>query len=336
APLSGPPRVLVLGAGSWGSALGSLLVANCRSVTLFGRHEEVNEEINTRHANTRYLPDARLPESLRATSDLAAAAADAELILFVVPSAATREVAADLAAAGISDSAVLVSCAKGIERGTDMRMSQIIAEQFPRNPIAVLSGPNHAEEVSRGLATCAVIGSADEAVAVALQRLCTCPHFRTYTTDDTAGMEIGGAIKNVFALASGGASGLGLGDNATAALVTRGLAEMMRLGCALGGRQETFIGLSGVGDLIVTCYSHHSRNFRAGLALAKGEPREKLGADGMVVEGVVNTESIYEAAKRAGVRTPLIDAVYDILYNGTSPAAALDNLLTRAPRPENE
>lgn len=328
--------VVVLGAGSWGTALGALLVPNCSSVTLYGRDGKTNDEINANHRNARYLPDARLPETLTATADLSCAA-KAHAILFVVPSAATRDVAKELASIGIPATTVLISCAKGIERDTDLRMSQIITEHLPRNPLAVLSGPNHAEEVSQGLATCAVIGSRDEDVAVALQRLFTTPGFRSYTTDDMAGMELGGAIKNVFALASGGAKGLGLGDNATSALVTRGLAEMIRLGCTLGGRQETFIGLSGVGDLIATCYSHHSRNFRAGFALAQGEPLEKIVGDmGMVVEGVINTRTIHEAARRAGIRTPLIDAVYAILYEDKAPAEALRDLLTRAPRPENE
>jgi glycerol-3-phosphate dehydrogenase (NAD(P)+) len=215
-------------------------------------------------------------------------------------------------------------------------MSQVLKEVFPNNPVAALSGPNHAEEIATGMATCAVIGSDDHALAVRLQELFTFPNFRSYTSDDLAGIEIGGAVKNVYAIAAGMAHGLGLGDNAVAALVTRALAEMSRLGIALGGRMETFAGLSGVGDLIVTCFSEHSRNHRVGLALGSGKTLEEAVASlGMVAEGVPNTLSIHEAARRVGGRTPIIDAVYGILYQGKSAPHAMTELLTRDPRPEH-
>ncbi len=330
------PRVAVLGAGSWGSALGLLLAPAASSVLLVGRDAKVIEDINSNHRNQRYLPGIEFAGNLSATADLSAGA-DADVVLFVVPSAATREVAKKFAALNPNPNAILVSCSKGIELGTGKRMSEIIAEHLPAHLLAVLSGPNHAEEVSRGLATATVIGSSEKDVSAYLQGLFTAPTFRSYTSDDLAGIELGGAIKNLFAICSGIADGLGLGDNATAGLVTRGLAEMIRLGTTLGGRPDTFIGLSGVGDLIATCYSHHSRNFRAGIAIGKGKTvQQTLDAEGMVVEGIPNCQSVHEAAHRAGVRTPLIDALYAVLYEGKSPGAALQELLTRTPRSEND
>ena len=220
---------------------------------------------------------------------------------------------------------------------TGDRMSQILREVFPKNPIAALSGPNHAEEIALGQPTCAVIGSDDAQVADELQELFTLPHFRPYTSTDLAGIELGGAIKNVYAIAAGIAHGLGLGDNAVAALVTRALAEMSRLGIALGGRVETFAGLSGVGDLLVTCFSEHSRNHRVGFALGKGKTLEEtIRSLGMVAEGVPNTLSIHEAARRADVRTPIIDAMYSILYENKPAAEALMEMLSRDTRTECE
>lgn len=330
------PRTAILGAGSWGTALATLLAPAAKSVLLVGRDKEVIAEINSDHRNERYLPGRSLPPSITATTE-PSRAANADLVLFVLPSRATRAAATQFAALSPNPQAILLSCAKGIELDSGKRMSEIISELLPDHPLAVLSGPNHAEEVCRGLATATVIGSIDTETSIYLQGLLNSPTFRAYTSDDVAGIEWGGAIKNVFAIASGIANGLGLGDNATAGLVTRGLAEMIRLGTALGGRQDTFIGLSGVGDLIATCYSHHSRNYRAGIAIGEGKSvQETVAGSGMVVEGVPNCQSIHDAAERAGVRTPLIDAVYAVLYEEKPPAAALRELLTRAPRSESE
>lgn len=329
------PEVVVLGSGSWGTALATVLAHAASKVTLIARDPKVIEDIKA-HRNERFLPGITLADNIYASDDLSVAGS-ADLILFVVPSSATRSVAERLAEIELKPHALLVACSKGIERGTGKRMSEIISEVLPAQPLAVLSGPNHAEEVCKGLATATVIGSSDHRVSDYLQTLFTAPTFRSYTCDDLAGMEWGGAIKNVFAIASGIAKGLGLGDNATAGLVTRGLAEMIRLGTALGGRPDTFVGLSGVGDLIATCYSHHSRNYRAGIAIGKGSTvQEVLAAEGMVVEGIPNCQSIHEAAERAGVRTPLIDALYAVLYQEKPAAAALQELLTRAPRSETE
>jgi len=334
-PDSAFPTAAILGTGSFGTALAVLLSPRLKDLLLVGRDPAVTDSINTRHRNPRYLSEIVLPDNVRASIRLADAL-EQPLLLFGVPTAATRQTASDLAALGLPESTVLVSCAKGIERNTGERMSEILREIFPANPVAVVSGPNHAEEIAANLATCAVIGSTDEDLARRLQELFTAPHFRSYTSDDLAGIELGGAIKNVYAIAAGIAAGLGLGDNAIAALVTRALAEMTRLGIALGGRGETFSGLSGVGDLIATCFSVHSRNHRVGLALGHGKTLEEATSSlGMVAEGVPNTLSIHDAARKAGVRTPIIDAVHSILYEHKPAASAMHELLTRDPRPEN-
>lgn len=326
----------ILGTGSFGTALARLLSQKLERVEMIGRDEAVARSINETRHNSRYLAGIELPPNIHASTALSDAAAH-PLVLFCVPTAATRETAAALASAGLPPESVVLSCAKGIERNSGERMSEILAEQLPQNPVAVLSGPNHAEEIGACLATCAVIGTKDEVLARRLQELFTTPHFRSYTSDDLAGIELGGAIKNVYAIAAGIAAGLGLGDNAIAALVTRALAEMTRLGTRLGGRVETFAGLSGVGDLIATCFSQHSRNHRVGLALGAGKTLEEATSSlGMVAEGVPNTLSIHETAQRVGVRTPIIDAVHAILYRDMPAARALHELLNRDPRPEND
>ncbi len=328
-------KAVVLGAGSWGTALSMILSDHFEEVVLIGRSEELAEEINTAHTNHRYLPKIKLPNNIRCSTDFLECKA-AEIILFVVPTSSTRETAHKLADIGIPACVPLVSCAKGIERGTGKRMSNIIFETLPNNPIAVISGPNHAEEVAEHLATCTVVGSIDQNLNVRLQEILSTSYFRTYTSQDVAGMELGGALKNVFAIAAGITSGMGLGDNAIAALVTRGLAEMSRLGIALGGQPDTFIGLSGVGDLMTTCYSPHSRNNRVGKALGQGMSlKEACDQLGMVAEGVPNTLSIYEAARAINIETPIIDAVYEILYQDKPAQQALHELLTRDPKSEH-
>jgi glycerol-3-phosphate dehydrogenase (NAD(P)+) len=326
----------ILGTGSFGTALARLLATKLDRVVMIGRDAAVAESINATRHNSRYLAGIELPANITATTALTDATAH-PLVLFCVPTAATRETAGVLASSALPADSVLLSCAKGIERSTGERMSEILNEKLPANPVAVLSGPNHAEEIAACLATCAVIGTEDDQLAKRLQELFTTPHFRSYTSDDLAGIEYGGAIKNVYAIAAGIAAGLGLGDNAIAALVTRALAEMTRLGTCLGGRVETFAGLSGVGDLIATCFSKHSRNNRVGLALGQGKTLEEATSSlGMVAEGVPNTLSIHESAQRAGVRAPIIDAVHAILYRGMPAARALQELLNRDPRPEND
>ena len=224
---------------------------------------------------------------------------------------------------------------KGIEQGTHKRMTEILQEYLPSNPIGVLSGPNHAEDICLGLPSASLIGFEDPKYADWVQQIFASKTFRVYSATDIIGMQLGGTIKNVFAIGAGLCEGLNLGDNAQAALLTRGLAEMTRIGVASGGRRETFMGLSGVGDLIVTCYSRHSRNQTVGRRLAEGKSlQEILDTLGMVAEGVPNTLSVYEIARELDVRTPLIDAVYSVLYESKPPMEALAELMTRDPRPE--
>jgi glycerol-3-phosphate dehydrogenase (NAD(P)+) len=326
----------ILGAGSLGTALAKLLAPKLDPLLLVSIERECVDGINRTHHNPKYLSDVELESHVRATTDHREALA-MPLIIFAVPTGAIRSEAQKLRDLGLPVGTPLLTCAKGIERTTGERMSGILADIFPDHPIGVLTGPNHAEEIARGLVTCAVVASRDPKLAHALQQLFTLPHFRVYTSDDVAGIELGGAVKNVYAIAAGMAHGIGLGDNAVAALVTRALAEMTRLGVALGGQAETFAGLSGVGDLIVTCFSEHSRNHRVGLALGKGSTLdEAVRSLGMVAEGVPNTLSIHDAARKAGVRTPILDAVYAVLYHGQPVADAMRDLLDRDPRPEND
>ncbi len=325
----------ILGAGSLGTALAKLLSPKLDSILLVSIDPNCAAGINRDHRNPKYLSSFELPANIRATTDHREALAH-PLIIFAVPTLAIRSEAAKLAELNLPPQTALLSCSKGIERNTGERMSQILSETFPHNPIGILTGPNHAEEIAAGLVTCAVVASDNPLLAENLQDLFTLPRFRAYTTDDVSGVEIGGAVKNVYAIAAGMAHGLGLGDNAVAALVTRALAEMTRLGEALGGRKETFSGLSGVGDLIVTCFSEHSRNHRVGLAIGSGKSLDQAVASlGMVAEGVPNTLSIFEAARAAGVRTPIIDAVHSVLYQNVPAADAMRALLSRDPRPEN-
>ena len=325
----------ILGAGSLGTALAKLLAPKLESVLLVSIEQECVDGINRDHRNPKYLTDISLGDNVRATGDHREALG-MPLVIFAVPTVGVRSEAEKLAALGLPVDTPLLSCTKGIERNTGERMSEILREVFPHKPIGILTGPNHAEEIAKELVTCAVVASENPQLAEALQELFSLPHFRVYTSDDVAGVELGGAVKNVYAIAAGMAHGLGLGDNAVAALVTRALAEMTRLGIALGGRKETFAGLSGVGDLIVTCFSEHSRNHRVGLALGKGQSLEQAVASlGMCAEGVPNTLSIHDAARKVGVRTPIIDAMYAILYENKPASDAMRELLDRDPRPEN-
>ena len=326
----------ILGAGSLGTALARLLGPKLDAIAMIGNEPEVVEGINRDHRNPKYLVDIDLAESITASGDHASVI-HMPLIIFAVPTVGIRSEAEKLKELGLPVTTPLLTCAKGIERNTGERMSEILHDVFPDNPIGILTGPNHAEEIAKDMVTCAVVASENAEFADALQDLFTLPHFRVYTTTDVAGVELGGAVKNVYAIAAGMAHGLGLGDNASAALVTRALAEMTRLGIAMGGQQETFSGLSGVGDLIVTCFSEHSRNHRVGLALGKGQSLEEaVNSLGMCAEGVPNTLSIHDAARKLGVRTPIIDAVYAILYEGMPADKAMKALLERDPRPEKE
>ena len=324
----------VLGAGSWGTALAILLHENGTPVTVWGHDSSHIELMRTSRRNRAYLPGILIPDSLQLTSSLDEMRG-CDLLLVVTPSKAVREVASLLYSGELGRGTVLLSCTKGFERGSGLRMSEILAEYFPENPLAVLSGPSHAEEVARKRPTCVVLGCSDTAVAQRLQRAFSAPSFRAYTNDDVAGIELGGALKNIYAIAAGICDGLGLGDNAKAALITRALVELGRLGHALGGKTATFIGLSGVGDLMVTCFSQHSRNRAVGERLGKGEKLSTIiSTMQMVAEGVPTTYSAYECARRHHIETPIIDQIKAILDGTIAPAEALARLLGRDPRAE--
>lgn len=329
-------RAAILGAGSWGTALSIVLADRGLDVLLYGNEPETYEEIQSQHRNSRYLPEVDLPESVRPTLELAEVI-DSPLLLLVVPSQVARLVLTKLRDIGLPTSTVILNCTKGIDPSSGKLMHELVSEFFPDNPVAVLSGPSHAEEVAQRKATLATIGCENQVIATQLQEIFFTPFFRTYTSEDVIGIELGGVVKNVFAIAAGAIDGLGLGDNAKAAMLTRGLAEMARLGVAMGAREETFRGLSGIGDLIVTCYSVHSRNNRVGRLLGSGRTLEEAIAQmNQVAEGVPNAKNAYELARRLKVRTPLIDQAYAVLHCKKSPALALRELLDRDLRSEAE
>lgn len=339
-PATSPPSLksaIVFGAGSWGTGLAAILQERGLQVQFWGRDEALVSEMRASRRNTRYLPSLYLAEPINITSDLKALT-PADMLVLVVPSKGIRDTAQAIAATGLQTSAkVILSCAKGIELRSGKRMSEILAETLPGPHHAVLTGPNHAEEVAQRLATAAVVACDDPEIAREVQSCFTLPWFRSYTSDDVAGVEWAGAMKNPYAIAAGIALGLKLGDNAIAALVTRALAEMVRMISVMGGRPETCYGLAGVGDLIGTCYSEHSRNHRVGKLLGEGMSLSDIVASTrMVAEGVPNTASLHEAARAHDVRAPLLDEIYSILHEGKPAREAMRALLSRDPRSESE
>ena len=327
------PNVAVYGAGSWGSALAVLLANAGHQVALIGRNPDEMERMRTRRENARYLPGVALPLGLLPTTDLALLNAD--LVVFSVPSHSVRQ-AACLVRPYLRPGCIVVNTAKGFEEQTHLRLSEVLTEELPQNPIAVLSGPSHAEEVGRDMPTTVVVASDFETAAI-VQDLVMTPKFRVYTNPDVVGVELGGALKNVIALCTGIAEGLGFGDNTKAALMTRGLAEIARLGVALGGHSLTFAGLSGVGDLIVTCTSLHSRNRRAGVALGQGKPLETVLKEvGMVVEGVKAARVAYQLSVEKDISMPITQQAYRVLFEGADPKEAVADLMMRGKRHELE
>ena len=327
-------KTAIVGAGGWGTALAGLWASDARQVILWGHSADRIARLQKTRENSVYLPGLKIPHSVCVTSDLGDCAG-ADLIVLVTPSTALREIAIRLRKVIGGTEAVLLSCTKGIEYRTGMRMSQILREVFPGNRIAVLSGPNLAIEVAKDLPTATVIGCEDADCAASLQRILGSPRFRIYTSADVVSIELGGALKNVFAIAAGISDGLGLGDNSKAALVTRSLAELVRLGQAMGGNASAFYGLSGVGDLIVTCYSDRSRNHTVGKRLGRGEPLAEITASmKTVAEGIPTTRSAWECSRRLKIATPIIDQVYAVLYQQQKTTVALEELLTREPKPE--
>lgn len=329
-------KVSVIGAGGWGSALAQLLSSRGVPVTIWAHEPAQADEINSSHTNKKFLPGVTLNPSVRATSSMEEAA-KADLFVMVPPSKFLPEVARQLGRAGVTAGAPLVCCTKGLEHQSGRLMTQVLAEIFPANPVAALSGPNHAEEVARGTPAAAVVAADDHELAARIRDFFNTGNFRAYSVDDVTGVELGGALKNIYAIAAGISDGLGLGDNAKAALVTRSLAEMVRLGTRLGGQRDTFHGLSGLGDLIVTCFSQHSRNRGVGERLGRGEKWADIEKSMvMVAEGVPTTRTAQAEARRHGVDTPLLDTVYAVLFENLSPRDGLLRLLARDTKSEKE
>lgn len=330
--MSEPKQVAVLGAGSWGTALALVLAENGCNVTLWSRSPEQSREINDMHSNEKFLPGVKLHPNVKGTSNIGQAVSGKEAIVLAVPSHAVREISEQIRPY-IDDTILIVQTAKGLETGSLKRLSQVIGETLGESfqqSVVVLSGPSHAEEVSAQCPTTIVVASHRLDMAEKAQDLFINSYFRVYTNPDMVGVEIGGALKNIIALGAGLSDGLGYGDNAKAALITRGLAEIGRLGMAMGASPLTFSGLAGVGDLIVTCTSRHSRNWRAGHLLGKGQPLEQVLENmGMVVEGVRTTKAAYCLSQQHGVDMPITKELYRVLFEQKPPKAAVEDLMGR-------
>ncbi|EIJ78692.1 NAD(P)H-dependent glycerol-3-phosphate dehydrogenase [Bacillus methanolicus PB1] len=332
-------KVAVIGAGSWGTALAMVLADNGHEVRIWGHKHSQIEEINREHTNQKYLPGIYLPESIIGFSSLKEVLKDIEVMILAVPTKAIREVLGKLR--DIQETPLtIVHVSKGIEPDTLLRISEMIEEEMPDThlkDVVVLSGPSHAEEVSLRHPTTVTVSSKNMNAAEKIQDLFMNQNFRVYTNPDMIGVEIGGALKNIIALAAGISDGIGYGDNAKAALITRGLAEIARLGTKMGANPLTFSGLAGIGDLIVTCTSVHSRNWRAGNLLGKGKNLEEvLNNMGMVVEGVPTTKAAHQLARKYSVKMPISDALFNVLFNGVNPKDAVDTLMARVKTHEME
>lgn len=333
-------KIAVLGAGSWGSVLAKVLVENGHEVALWSNSQAQVDELNQQHTNAKYLPDLIYPEALKATTDLKAAVKDAGTVLFVVPTKVIRLVAQQLIEVleELGTKPLIVHASKGLELGSHKRISEVIAEEIPtkyRSGMVVLSGPSHAEEVARQDITLITAASEDLANAKKVQALFMNDYLRIYTNNDVVGVETGAAFKNVIAIGAGALHGLGYGDDAKAALMTRGLAEISRLGVSFGADPLTFIGLSGVGDLIVTCTSVHSRNWRAGDQLGQGKSLEDVIANmGMVIEGINTCKAAYELAQQKGIEMPITQAIYNVLYKQADIKSEIANLMQREGKTE--
>jgi glycerol-3-phosphate dehydrogenase (NAD(P)+) len=329
-------RCAVVGAGAWGTALADLLARNGHDVMLWAREPDVAESVNTRHENARFLAGHRLAPSLRATERLAEAVEGAELVTYAAPSHVLRAVARE-SAASVSPRATLAVASKGIERETFALMTDVIETELAGRPVVAVSGPSFAAEVAARQPTAIVAASCHAEAAELVQRAYSSPEFRVYTHDDVAGVELGGALKNVMAVATGMVEGLGLGFNSRAALITRGLAEMTRLGAALGARPATFAGLAGIGDLVLTCTGALSRNRAVGVEIGKGLTLDEvLAGKETVAEGVLNARSAFDLAEREGVEMPIVAAVHRILFEGRPARVAIGELMSRELRAEQD
>ncbi len=330
-----PERIAVVGAGSWGTALADLLARKEYDVVLWSYEPDVADAIGARHENPKYLQGVRLADSLQATSSLADALRGAGVVVSVSPAQHVRAIMAD-AAQHLRDDALIVSASKGIEQDRLCTMAQVLAQVLPRGTAtAYLSGPSFALEVAQQMPTAVTIASHDEDVALRAQDLFQTPYFRPYTSQDVVGVELGGALKNVVAVASGMVTGLGFGHNTTAALITRGLAEITRLAIELGANPHTLSGLAGMGDLILTCTGGLSRNRHVGMEIGKGRTLDEVLSEmTMVAEGVATTRATHALAQRTRVEMPIASAVYQVLFENRPPADAVETLMLRDPKPE--
>ncbi|MFR0581533.1 NAD(P)H-dependent glycerol-3-phosphate dehydrogenase [Limosilactobacillus mucosae] len=335
-------KIAVLGAGSWGSVLANLLVGNNQEVMLWSRDSEQVVTMNRWHINPQYMKDFKYSPDLKATDDMEEAVRGAEYILMVIPTKGLREVAGNLnqILVKLNQKPLLIHATKGLEQETYKRPSQMLAEEIDENhrqDIVVLSGPSHAEDVAIQDMTAVTAACANLTAAERVQKLFSNNFFRVYTNDDVIGAEFGGALKNIIAIGAGALQGLGYKDNARAALITRGLAEIRRLGVAFGANPFTFIGLSGVGDLVVTATSKNSRNWRAGYQLGQGRQLEDVISNmGMVIEGIYTAKAAYELAQKRNVKMPITEALYRVLYEGEDIETAITNLMSRKATSEME
>ena len=328
-------NVGVVGAGSWGTALALVLEKNGHQVTLWSSREAKAKELGELRENKDKLPGVKIPEAIEITADMETAVKDKELIVLGVPSLYIRSTSAKMAPF-VTEGQIIVNVSKGIEESTLYTMTDIIAEEIPNADVAVLSGPSHAEEVSRSIPTTVVAGAKSRKTAETIQSIFMNESFRVYTSPDMLGIEVGGALKNVIALAAGVCDGLGFGDNTKAALITRGIVEMSRLGVAMGGYQETFGGLAGMGDLIVTCASKHSRNRKAGYLIGQGySMQDAMDEVKMVVEGVHSAKAALKLADKYYVRMPIIEQVNAVLFDGKAVTEAVRDLMIRDGKTEN-
>ena len=331
-------HIAVLGAGSWGTALAATLARKGLLVNLWARRQEQVDEINTLRENVKYLPGVVLPDNIKATTNLEEALANTEDIVLAVPSHSTRNII-QMIKNYLKPNSAIINTAKGIEPETLLRLSQVAEEEIPgiSSRFAVLSGPSHAEEVGKAMPTAVVVASSSRKTAERFQELFFSPTFRVYTNPDVIGVEVSGALKNVIALATGISVGLGFGDNTAAALVTRGMTEIARLGVKMGANPLTFAGLTGIGDLVVTCTSRHSRNRRTGIALGQGQSLENILSEmNMAVEGVRTTKAIMKLKEKYNVNLPISEEVYKVLFQGVNPKDGVINLMTRDPVKEIE
>jgi glycerol-3-phosphate dehydrogenase (NAD(P)+) len=327
-------KITIIGDGGWGTTLAILLVKKGYFINLWGPNPGYVNFLDRKRENVKFLPSIRIPQEIKISSDIEEVAVEANLIILAVPSHFMREVVIKLKKIKIKD-AIILSVSKGIENNTLMRMSELIIDVLGKQRIAVLSGPSIAQEVAREIPTTVVASSSDEKIAYEIQKVFTTPRFRVYTNSDIIGVELGGALKNIIAIAAGISDGLGFGTNAKAALLSRGLVEITKLGVAMGARQETFSGLSGIGDLVTTCISPYGRNRKVGEEIGKGKKLSQILKEmEMVAEGVRTSKSAYELSRKFGIEMPITKEVYCVLYEDKSPLQAVSELMGRKRKQE--